>query len=59
MLVTTMVIGDGTNVQRVPVGLEMQFLQAQKPGQPTQSQLYIVLILSLARCMILYMTLYI
>ena len=37
MLVTTMVIGDGTNVQRVPVGLEMQFLQAQKPGQPTQS----------------------
>lgn len=37
MLVTTVVIADGTNVQRVPAGLEMQFLQAQKPGQPTQS----------------------
>lgn len=37
MLVTTVVIADGTNVQRVPAGPEMQFLQAQKPGQPIQS----------------------
>lgn len=37
VLVTTRVIADGTNVQRIPAGPEIQFLQAQKPGQPTQS----------------------
>ena len=29
---TTVIVGDGTKVQRVPAGLEIQFLQAQKHG---------------------------